>query len=122
MVKILRKAQNGYGGNIKLCGMDVYYIFEPLAAAEMSALGAPMDMAAFICSRVLEPENQQLVKDMLADWQLYEHGWLVTTGDSGRFRNKTLFFFLCQMGNCGLHKPKALELLKYTASMLENSK
>ena len=112
MAKVLRKAKDGCAGEIQLCGMDVYHQFEPLATAKMSELGAPMDMDAFLCGRGLEPKDQQRVRDMLADWQLYEHGWLVTTDGSGNFRNEHLFYFKCQMGNYGLHKPEALHLLE----------
>ena len=112
MAKVLRKAKDGCGGDIQLCGMDVYHNFEPLSPTKMSELGAPMDMDAFICSWVLQPKDQQRVRDMLADWHLYEHGWLVTTNKSGRFRNKHLFYFKCQIGNWGYNKPEALQLLQ----------
>lgn len=112
MVKKLRKAKSGTVGDIKLCGMDVYHKYEALSTAEMSVLGARMDKDAFICSRVLEPKDQQRVRDMLADWQLYEHGWLVTTDELGNFRNNHLFYFKCQIGDYGSHKPEALQLLQ----------
>ena len=72
-----------------------------------------MDIYSFICSRVPKPKDQQRVQNMLADWQLYENGWLVTTDESGEFRNKQLFYFKCQIGNCSLNKPDALELLEF---------
>ena len=117
MAKILRRAKDGCADDIKVCGMYVYHVFEPLATTRMSALGALKDTDAFICSRGLEPNDQQLVKNMLVDWQLYEHGWLVTTGESGRFRNETLFYYKCQMGDCGKYRPVALDLLESPAKV-----
>jgi len=111
MTKTIRAARNGCGGGIRLCGITIYHVFEPLGELSMSELGAELDKDAFICSRVTDEKDVQLVKDMLVDWQLYEHGWLVTTQGSGRYRNENLFYYKCQMGNYGSHVPEALKLL-----------
>lgn len=78
----------------------------------MLELGALLDKDTFIRRRVSDENDVQLVKDMLVDWNLYENGWLVTIDDSGRYRNKQLFYYKCQMGNYGLDKPEALKLLQ----------
>ena len=108
----LHKAKDGRGNAIKLCGMDVYLARASLPSIEKLQLGASMDMYTFISRRVPKPESQQSVQNMLADWHLYENGWLVTTDESGEFRNKQLFFYKCQIGNC-VDKPQALELLEF---------
>lgn len=111
MAKTIRAAQNGTGNSVQLCGIDIYHVFEPLGRLSLSELGAELDKDAFIRSRVSD-EKTMLVKNMLVDWQLYEHGWLVSVDDSGSYRNKELLYYKCQMGNYGLYKPEALNLLQ----------
>lgn len=111
MSKTIRAAQNGTGASVQLCGIGIYHVFEPLGRLSLSELGAELDKDAFIHSRVSD-EKATLVKDMLVDWRLYEHGWLVSVDDSGSYRNEKLFYYKCQMGNYGLYKPEALNLLQ----------
>ncbi len=113
MTKTIRAAKNGCGGGINLCGIAIYHVFEPLGELSMSELGTEQYKDAFIRSRVSDETDVQLVKNMLVDWRLYEHGWLVSVDDSGRYRNENLFYYKCQMGNYGSHVPEALKLLQH---------
>ena len=53
-------------------------------------------------------ENLQAVEDMLADWILYENGWHVGYPEEG-YKSPELFYYLCQIGSSGFHRPNALE-------------
>ena len=101
--KILRKSLNGYNDAIRVCGKHVYYKFEPLATTKMSELGALKDKDAFICSGISSSKDQEIVKKMLTQWQLYENGWLVQQDESG------LHYYLRQISYV---EPEALRLLE----------
>ena len=112
MAKTLRAAKDGCNYVVKVCGKIVYHVFEPMATLSKSELGSELDKDAFIRSLVSTDTDFQSVKDMLVDWQLYEHGWIVTVDESGCYRNKNLFYGLCQMGDYYSRIPKAFKFLK----------
>ena len=112
MSKTIRAAQSGCSNAVHTCGIRIYHVFEPLGEVSIAELGAELDKDAFIRQRVSDENDVQQVKDMLVDWRLYEHGWLVSADDEGRYHNNELFYYKCQIGNYGLHKPEALNLLQ----------
>ena len=104
MAIILRHAKDGCNTNISLCGIPVFHEFESMATHSMDDLGAPRNKLAWIRRHASE-ENLKSVQNMLVDWELYEHGWLVRSPAT----NQELFYYKCQHS---YQKPQALNLLQ----------
>jgi len=102
----LRRAKNGTGGEITLCNKYVYHKWDTGQYSEQT-LGRGINKKEWIFEHVKDAEHTRLVNILLADWSVYENGWLVD-GDS----NQNLFYYKCQIGNCGQYAPEALEYLK----------
>ncbi len=103
MAITLRPAKDGCASNISFCGMPVFHEFESLATHSIDDLGAPRDKLAWLKCRV-SGEDLKSVQDMLVDWELYEHGWVVRSPHT----NGHLFSYKCQLTR---HEPEALNLL-----------
>ena len=105
----LRRAKNGCGSEIKFGGKYVYHEWET-GRHTTETLGRKTNKTAWIHASVMDAKHAYSVEIMLTDWTLYENGWVVK-GDE----NQHLYYYKCQIGQCGDKRPKALEYLKKCA-------
>ena len=101
----LRRALNGYNGEVSVRGLPVYHQW-PTGDHEDSILGSAMDKSEWIDANITDASKKPEVTTLLSDWDLYEHGWLMNRGD-----NVNLYYYLCQMGNYGSHRPPAFDYI-----------
>ena len=104
---MIRAALNGCNGEITFQGKKVYHTSDFRPLIPFSSLGGKLDKTTFLKNLVAN-ENLQAVEDMLADWILYENGWHVGYPEEG-YKSPELFYYLCQIGSSGFHRPNALE-------------
>ena len=102
---MIRAALNGCNDEITFQGKKVYHTYS--SGIPFTSLGKKLDKTTFL-KTVVANENLQAVEDMLADWILYENGWHVGYPEEG-YKSPELFYYLCQIGSSGFHRPKALE-------------
>jgi hypothetical protein len=102
---MLRAAKNGCSSEIKFTGKKVYYDWDN--GVSMSFLGAKLNKTAFLKTKVDECKLTAVEK-LMEDWHLYENGWYVFYPKGG-FKNKYLFYYLCQIGDYGHYRPRELE-------------
>jgi hypothetical protein len=109
---MLRAAKNGCSSHITFKHPNgtqkVYHDWDN--GVSMSSLGKKLDKTAFLKTKVDEC-NLESVEKLMEDWYLYENGWYVICSEYG-YKNKHLFYYLCQMGDYGSHMPKELEYFK----------
>ena len=60
----------------------------------------------WIRDNISDGNHYEEVSFMLIDWELFEGGWVITSYD-----NPPLFYYLCQIGDWGINKPKELEYM-----------
>ena len=102
MPNTLRPARDGCGNKVIFMKKPVYhYSLFGKAPLVYSTL---LDKKQWIRENIDKEENYEMVYFMLIDWDLYEGGWVVTSYD-----NPGLFYYLCQIGEWGICKPKELE-------------
>jgi hypothetical protein len=109
---MLRAAKNGCSSHITFKHPNgtqkVYHDWDN--GVSMSSLGKKLDKTAFLKTKVDEC-NLAAVEKLMEDWYLYENGWHVVYPEGG-YKNKHLFYYLCQMGDYGSHMPVELEYFK----------
>ena len=105
----LRAALNGCNSKISLKGKQIYHYWS--SGSSPSMLGEKLNKNEWIQDNITDEQYTDKIEWLLADWEPYENGWLVTTSDSGTYRNEHLFYYKCQMGNYGSHRPQELEYL-----------
>lgn len=105
----LRAALDGCNGKISLKGKQIYHYW--MSGSSPSILGQKLNKNEWIQHNITDEQYTDKIQWLLADWEPYENGWLVTTGDSGKYRNNHLFYYKCQMGNYGSHRPQELDYL-----------
>jgi hypothetical protein len=106
---MIRPAKNGCATNITFRGIPVYHSWD--YGLKISTLGKKKEKEEkeyFIKMHLTEESYLRPVQKLLIDWDLYENGWLVD-----KYQNKHLFYYLCQMGNYGSHRPIELTYFKY---------
>ena len=103
----LRAALNGCNGKISLKDKQIYHYWS--SGSSPSILGQKLDKNEWIQHNITDEQYTNKIEWLLADWEPYENGWLVTTQDSGDYRNNHLFYYKCQMGNYGSHRPQELD-------------
>ena len=101
---MINHALNGCNNIVKFQDKIVYYNWT--SGIEKSSLGNQLDKDQFLKS-IVDENNINKIKFFMIDWELYENGWLVKGTD-----NKKLFYYLCQIGNYGLHRPEELNYFK----------
>ena len=114
----IRAALNGCNGPVSLKGKQIYNLWsggeshdDPLVS-EFDILGQPLDKSHWIKNNITDEQYTMDIMWLLADWQPYENGWLVTTDkDSGEYRNNHLFYYKCQIGALSYQRPKELDYL-----------
>jgi len=102
----IRQAKNGCGGIVKFYGKPVYHPFKS-GNDDMTCLGRRQEKNLWVFEQLEDAEHANEVYSLMQNWTLYQNGWLVA-GDE----NLDLFYYLCQIGDYGLHRPKALDYLK----------
>ena len=105
----IRAALNGCNGTVSLKGKQIYHRWSVGESPDI--LGQPLDKSDWIKNNITDEQYTNKIEWLLADWEPYENGWLVTTQDSGTYRNNHLFYYKCQMGNYGSHRPQELDYL-----------
>ena len=100
----LRRALNGCNGGISVRGLPVYHEWDA-GAYEDSILGSKADKPAWIDANITDASKKPEVTALLAGWDLYDHGWV------HRGSNKDLYYYLCQIGDYGMHRPPAFDYL-----------
>ena len=102
MTSKLRRARDGCNNEVSFMKYPVYYysmhMDPPLVYSTI------LDKNQWIRDNINNEENYDMVSFMLIDWELYEGGWVVSSYD-----NPGLFYYLCQIGDWGVRKPKELE-------------
>jgi hypothetical protein len=104
----LRAALNGCNGKVSLKGKQIYHRWS--CGESPDILGEPLDKSEWIKNNITDEQYTDKIEWLIADWELYQNGWLVTTTDSG-YRNNHLFYYKCQMGTHGYHRPQELDYL-----------
>ena len=98
----LRRARDGCDNEVNFMKKPVYHysmlMDPPLVYSTI------LDKKQWIRDNINNDENYDMVSFMLIDWELYEGGWVVSSYD-----NPGLFYYLCQIGDWGVRKPKELE-------------
>jgi hypothetical protein len=102
----LRRAKNGCSENVSFRGKAVYYPWDS-GSDDMTCLGRRQEKNLWTFEHLKDVEHADDVHSIMKDWTLFQNGWLVA-GDE----NRDLFSYLCQIGNYGFHRPKALGYLK----------
>tara|TARA_B100001063_G_C16777756_1_gene567177 strand:+ start:8883 stop:9206 length:324 start_codon:yes stop_codon:yes gene_type:complete len=98
----LRRARDGCSNEVSFMKKPVYHysmqMEPPLVYSTI------LDKKQWIRDNIKNEENYEMVSFMMIDWDLYQGGWVVTSYD-----NPGLFYYLCQIGNWGSHRPSELE-------------
>lgn len=102
---MLRRALNGYNGRVSFAEKPVYHRYFMGKHGE-DVLGGEKDKDAWIKANIADDEYTKKVQDMLVDWRLFEHGWLMDG-----YTNTHLFYYKTQIGDYGSHRPDALKYL-----------
>lgn len=102
MSKKLNRATNGLGREVTFMKKPVYFYW-PQGDPPL-VYSTKIDKKQWITDNISDIKYFQEVDFMLIDWELYEGGWVVTAYD-----NPPLFYYLCQIGDYGCHRPKELE-------------
>ena len=102
MANTLRRAKNGYGNEVNFMKKPVYNYSVELEPPLVYS--TELDKEQWIINNIENEENYEAVNFMLIDWKLYEGGWVICSYD-----NPGLFYYLCQIGDWGIRKPKELE-------------
>ena len=102
----IQLAKNGLGKDLQWRDKSIYY--NSNSGVSISILGERIDKESGVQENIGDIKNTIVLKRLLADWELYENGWLYRHQDSQRSRH--LFNYLCQIGNNS--RPIELELLK----------
>ena len=110
----LRAALNGCNGKISLKGKQIYHYW--MSGSSPSILGQKLNKNEWIQDNITDEQYTDKIQWLLADWEPYENGWLVSPGDypvlvHSKYRNNHLFYYKCQMGNYGSHRPQELDYL-----------
>ena len=103
---MLRAAKNGCSSDIRFYGKKVYHKWDR-GDITISDLGLKLMKDIWIKENIKDISYYSAVESMLTDWKLYENGWYIS-----KYDNKHLFYYLCQMGNYGFHRPDTLNCLK----------
>lgn len=102
MPNTLRRAQDGGGNEVSFMKKPVYHY--SLCGDPPLVYSTYLDKKQWIRNNIKNEDNYNMVYFMMIDWDLYEGGWVVTSYD-----NPGLFYYLCQIGDWGVRKPKELE-------------
>ena len=105
----IRAALNGCNGPVSLKGKQIYHQWSDGESHDI--LGQPLDKSDWIKNNITDEQYTGNIEWLLADWQLYENGWLVTTQDSGVYSNNHLFYYKSQIGTRGYQRPHELDYL-----------
>ena len=122
---MIRNAKNGCSSDISFnygienTRKNIYHRWTgfPDSGVPISYLGKQLDKNEWITENVKDLSNIPAIQNLMIDWELYENGWLVETNDSGNYNNCNLYYYLCQIGNYGLQRPKELDFLKSSRKM-----
>ena len=104
----LRIALNGTNRKVKFFDKHVYHKWDT-GEYNIKVLGKCLDKEKWIRARLSDQEKFDSVNEMLKNWNLYENGWLYTLTKNNK--HVELYYYLCQMGSYGLHRPKELTYL-----------
>ena len=106
----IRAALNGCNGPVSLKGKQIYHQWSGGESPDI--LGQPLDKSHWIKNNITDEQYTMDIMWLLADWQLYENGWLVTTHKgSGEYLNNHLFYYKCQIGTLSYQRPQELDYL-----------
>jgi len=105
----IRAALNGCNGTVSLKGKQIYHRWSVGESPDI--LGQSLDKSDWIKNNITDEQYTDNIEWLLADWQLYENGWLVTTQDSGVYSNNHLFYYKSQIGTRGYQRPHELDYL-----------
>ena len=98
----LRRARDGCSNEVSFMKYPVYYY--SMQMDPPLVYSTELDKKQWIRNNIKNEENYEAINFMLIDWKLYEGGWVISS-----FDNPRLFYYLCQIGDCGLYKPTELE-------------
>ena len=95
------EAKNGCASIITFREKKVFYSLD--SGISKSSLGTKLCKTEYLKANVDE-SNFNAVQKLMIDWELYENGWFINS-----YENKHLFYYLCQIGDYGYHRPKELD-------------
>ena len=102
MPEFLRRLLSGGREEVSFGGLPVYHNW--MYGEEYDIIGSCQDKKEWIRNNISDDEQYEAVSFMLADWELYENGWLIASYD-----NTGLYKYLSQI--C-YNRPNELNYVK----------
>ena len=102
MPEFLRRLLSGGREEVSFGGLPVYHNW--MHGEEYDIIGSCQDKKEWIRNNISDDEQYEAISFMLADWELYEKGWLIASYDNTR-----LYQYLSQI--C-YNRPNELNYVK----------